>query len=273
MKQESKLVLVTGAANGIGLAITNFLIEKGDRVIATDIDKEALNKLSNIEGIFPVFMDVTDSKSIRDAVKTIEEAHDGLDGLVNNAGLFYGGPLVEFDEKDMEKIIAVNILGVFKVTKEFFPLLHKKKGRVVNIGSETGRFSFPLNGPYTMTKFALEAFSDSLRREIMFLDMKVVHIQAGAINTPLLDHTTRCYEACLENKQSLFKNLLQIVIKTCKKEMNKGASPRHMAKAVYKGLHKKHPRVRYRVKNNKTRRLLEFLPTVLVDKAMKKVLK
>lgn len=271
--QKQKTVLVTGAASGIGLAITNYLVAQGDHVIAVDINEKALNELNKSDLITPFVMDITKLSSITEVVKKIQKQFSRLDGLVNNAGIFVGGPLIEVVEKELEKILAVNVLGTYQVTKAMFPLLHKNKGRIVNIGSETGRFAYPLNGPYTMSKYALEAFSDSLRRELMFLDMKVIHLQLGAVKTPLLDDTLCCYTDNFDHENSLFKKQLKIVTDVCENEAKKGAEPEYIAKLVFKVLHKKRPRARYRVKNNKLRRLLEFLPTSLVDSAMKRILK
>ncbi len=273
MNKNSKTILVTGAASGIGLAITNFLVEKGDHVIATDFNEKALDLLSNIDSISTFYLDVTNPQSINDAFEKICEKFTTIDGLVNNAGIFVGGPLVEIRTEDLERIFAVNVIGVFNITKAFFPLLYPVKGRIVNIGSESGRFSYPLNGPYSMSKYALEAFSDSLRRELMFLDISVVHLQIGAVKTPLLHQTYTCFAEDNDVENSLFKKQLEQVIKVCEKEIDKGAEPETIAKVVYKALHKRKPKSRYKVKNDKLRRFLEFLPTSVVDTAMKKALK
>jgi len=273
MQKKKKTILVTGAASGIGLAITNYLVTQGDYVIAFDINEKALNDMKKSDLITPFVVDVTKISSINKAVEKIKKKFSGLDGLVNNAGIFVGGPLVEVDEKEVEKILRVNVLGPFQITKAVFPLLYEKKGRVINIGSETGRFAYPLAGPYTMSKYAIEAFSDSLRRELMFLDMKVIHFQIGAVNTPLLFDTYSCYNENFDHEKSLFKNQLKIVIKVCENEMKTGADPTHIAKIIHRVLHKRYPRARYKIKNNKLRRFLEFLPTLIVDSAMKRFLK
>ena len=147
MGKEQKIVLVTGAANGIGLTITEYLAQKGDHVIATDIDEKALNELKGRENISALLLDITSLQSIKEAKEKILEISEGLDGLVNNAGLFVGGPLIEVSEKEMQKIIDVNVIGTHKVTKALYPLILAKKGRIINIGSEAGRITFPLNGP------------------------------------------------------------------------------------------------------------------------------
>ncbi len=273
MSKIKKTILVTGAASGIGLAITNFLVEKGDHVIATDINKKGLDSLTNNSSVSTFYLDVTDSKSVNDAFEKISEKFPTIDGIVNNAGIFVGGPLVEIRTEDLERILAVNVIGVFNITRTFFPLLLPTRGRIVNIGSESGRFSYPLNGPYSMSKYALEAFSDSLRRELMFLDISVVHLQIGAVKTPLLQQTYACYAEKSDVENSLFKKQLERVLKVCENEIGKGTEPKTVAKAVYKALYTRKPKARYRIKNDKLRRFLEFLPTSLVDAAMKKALK
>jgi len=273
MAKKAKTVLITGAASGIGLAITEYLAQKGDKVIATDFNKEALAELNGRANITTFYLDVTDSKSISDVKDKISEIAQGLDGLVNNAGMFVGGPLVEMSEKDVEKIMDVNILGVFRVSKILFPLLLENKGRIINMGSEAGRISFPLNGPYSMSKYALEAFSDSLRRELMFLGIKVIHLQIGAVNTEFLKRTYSCYAEDLDIEKTLFPALIEKVIPTCEKEFDTCAEPEDIAKAVYRVLHKKRPKARYKIKNNKGRRLLEFLPSSLIDFAILKMFK
>ena len=273
MAKSKKFVLVTGAANGIGLAITEYLAEKGDFVFASDIDLETLKKLDGKQNITTVYLDVTDSDSIIKAIEEINKITDGLDVLVNNAGIFVGGPIIEVSEQDIAKIMNVNVVGVHKVTKLLFPLLLKKKGRIINIGSETGRIAFPLNGPYSMSKFALEAFSDALRRELMFLGIKVVHFQVGAMNTPFLERTYCCYTEDIDIEKTLFPNLINSVIPVCEKEQKKSGDPSLVGKKVYKVIHKRRPKARYKIKNNKLRRIVEFLPDSLIDFAMKNMFK
>jgi short-subunit dehydrogenase len=272
MAKSRKFVLVTGAANGIGLAITEYLAKKGDFVIASDIDEENLNRLKGRENIATVYLDVRNSESISKAVEEIRKITDGLDVLINNAGVFVGGPLLEVSEQDLAEILKVNVIGVHKVTKLVFPLL-KKNSRIINIGSETGRIAFPMNGPYSMSKFALEAFSDSLRRELMFLDMKVILFQVGAMNTSMLDRTYCCYAEEIDIEKTLFPKLVSSVISACEKEQRKSGDPSLVGKKVYKVIHKRRPKARYKIRNSKLRRMVEFLPDSLIDSAIKNMFK
>lgn len=261
MKRDSKIVLVTGAAHGIGQAITEYLALKGEVVIATDYDSEGLIKYASSEAIHSFVMDVTNLSSIQKTVEEVKKITDGIDCLINNAGLFFGGPLVEVELSDFEKIFDVNVLGFVRVTKAFFPLLKSRKGRVINMSSEVGRIAFPFNGPYSMTKYSIEAFTDSLRREFAFLGMKVTAIQPGAIRTSLPEKTAESYQKYLEDSE--FEDEMSRVWKVLEKE--KYADPKFIAKTVHKILHKKKLKIRYRVKNNKQRRLIEFLPSKMAD--------
>ncbi len=268
MKEKSKIVLVTGAAHGIGQAITEYLSQKGDFVIATDFDSEGLAKYNSKDKIHAIEMDVTNQDSIQKAVSEVEKLAGGIDCIVNNAGLFIGGPIVEVDFKDFLKLFDVNVLGYIRITQSFYPLLKANKGRVVNMSSEVGRIAFPFNGPYTMSKYAIEAFSDSLRREFQFLDMKVVIIQPGAIRTSLPEVTMKNYRKYMENSD--FKEVISRVWKVLETEIY--ADPIFVAKKVYKAVHKKKPKRRYKVKNNKQRGILEYLPVSWADFLIKNLI-
>lgn len=263
----SKIVLVTGASHGIGHSITKFLLSRGDVVIPTDLDSIGLKSFENQENSFPIPMDVTNVESIQTAVEKVKQKYGKIDGIVNNAGIFIGGPIVEVELSEYENIFSINVLGYVRVTKAFFPVL-RKGSRIVNVSSEVGRIAFPFNGPYTMTKYAVEAFSDSLRRELTYFDMKVSIIQPGSMQTQLGASTTDSYRHYC--KDSAFEKQINRVWKVLKKEGY--ADPIAVAKKTYNALHCKNPKNRYRVKNNRARRVLEFLPARWVDFIIKNVM-
>ena len=115
-----------------------------------------------------MFIDVTDGDAVAEAAKTVHSAigQQGLSGLVNNAGIVVGGPLelIQIDRLRMQ--LEVNLIGQVAVTQAFVPMLRQAKGRIVNMSSISGRVASPMIGPYAISKFGLEAFSDSLRREL-----------------------------------------------------------------------------------------------------------
>jgi NAD(P)-dependent dehydrogenase (short-subunit alcohol dehydrogenase family) len=124
-------------------------------------------------------LDVTVQEEVDAAVETVRKGGRGLHGLVNNAGVGSGGPLIELDEDDLRWLFDVNVFGVFKVTQAFAPLIIESKGRIATIGSISGILTWTGGGDYTMSKHAIEAFSDTLSLEMERFDVKASVIQPG----------------------------------------------------------------------------------------------
>ena len=174
-----KAVLVTGASSGIGLNIAKTLAANGYFVYAgarKQADLDALNKIPNIQALR---LDVTRQDEIDVAVETVRAGDRGLYGLVNNAGIVVTGPLAEIDEDELNWILNVNVVGVFRVTKAFAPLIIASKGRITNISSISGVLSGMFWGPYSMSKHAIEAYTDALAEEMALFDVKVSAINPG----------------------------------------------------------------------------------------------
>src|SRR5204862_4889771 len=114
-----------------------------------------------------------------------EETDDGVAGLVNNAGMAVGSPFEVVGLDDLRHQLEVNFVGQVAVTQAFLPLLRLARGRVVNVGSVGGRMALPFNGPYHASKYAMEAFTDSLRAELLPWGMRVVVVEPGTIDTPI----------------------------------------------------------------------------------------
>jgi len=162
---STKAILVTGASSGIGEQIALTLSQNGYYVYAgarKDKDLARLNKLPNMQSLR---LDVTKQSDIDAAVRKVQAEGRGLFGLVNNAGVFLFDPLIEVSEQDMQFIIDVNVMGPYRVTKAFAPLIIESKGRINTIGSVAGLFSGRLFGPYGISKFAVEAYSEALASE------------------------------------------------------------------------------------------------------------
>ncbi len=164
---EQKAVLITGASTGLGrvmaetLAATGYFVYAGAR---KDKDLKELTAIDNIQG---VRLDVNKQDQIDAAVKTISEAGRGLYGLVNNAGVVVVQPLIEIEEEDFDFQMNVNLYGPYRVTRAFAPLIIESKGRISVIGSISGTLSSATWGPYSMTKFAMEAYADALADLVM----------------------------------------------------------------------------------------------------------
>lgn len=179
-------VFITGASSGIGYDASLRMARRGWTTfggVRNDADADRLIEESN-GTITPITCDVTDSAQIDAARSTILSATGGsLTGLVNNAGIAVAGPIELVSASELRAQFDVNVFGHAAVTQAFIPALRAEGGRIVNISSVGGLFSPPLLGPYSMAKFALEAMSDSLRRELKPSGIKVSVIEPARIQT------------------------------------------------------------------------------------------
>ena len=134
-------------------------------------------------------LDVTDVDSVARCAREVTEALNGspLTALVNNAGVPVSGPIEFVDLAEVRAGLEVNVLGVIAVTQAFLPLLRASRGRIVNMSSVSGRVAHPFIGVYSATKFALEAISDALRRELLSAGVDVVLVEPGSVQTPIWD--------------------------------------------------------------------------------------
>ena len=177
---QQMAVLVTGASTGIGRLTTETLAAEGYFVYAGARKKEDLDALNKIPNVQAIRLDVTKQEEVDAAVATVREGGRGLYGLVNNAGIgARGGPLIEADENDIRWVLEVNVFGVIKVTQAFAPLIIESKGRITTVGSISGVLTWAGGGDYTMSKHAIEAFSDTLALEMDRFGVNASVIQPG----------------------------------------------------------------------------------------------
>ena len=176
---KPKTVLVTGASSGIGLRITEILSENGYLVYAGARKESDLKRLDGMKNVEAIKLDVTVQEDIDTAVKYVINQGRGLYGLVNNAGITMTGPLIEIPVSELEWLFNVNVYGPYRITQAFAPLLIESKGRIITTGSITGIFSGAFNGHYSMSKHAMEAFTDSLALEMERFGVKVSVIEPG----------------------------------------------------------------------------------------------
>ncbi len=248
-----KSVLITGASTGIGRECAIDLSRAGWRVFAgvrKTQDGEALRTTSG-DSVVPVILDVTDDKSIQQAAATVEEqlSGSGLDGLVNNAGITVQGPLEFVPLAMFDQQFQVNVIGQLAVTQAFLPLIRKNRGRIVFMGSESGRFTLPLLGPYSASKFALEAVATALRLELKPAGIRVALMEPGSAKTRIWDKATensgRIINAMPEQARQLYASELALLSKLPAR-MNKMAfSPKKVSKAVIHALTADRPKIRY----------------------------
>jgi NAD(P)-dependent dehydrogenase (short-subunit alcohol dehydrogenase family) len=174
-----KAVLVTGASTGIGRKITERLAAAGYFVYAGARKDTDLRELDAIDNVDALRLDVTKPEEIAAAVETVSKAGRGLYGVVNNAGVVIAGPLLQTKEEDFDFLFDVNVYGPYRITRAFSPLIIEAKGRIVNIGSISGTVSRRDLAAYSMSKHAIEAFTDSLAAEVAPLEVKVSVVEPG----------------------------------------------------------------------------------------------
>jgi NAD(P)-dependent dehydrogenase (short-subunit alcohol dehydrogenase family) len=243
-------VVVTGASTGIGEATAKHLAQLGYRVLAGVRNDADFERLRSVPGIDPVMLDITDEDHIAALVEFIDRTEPGgLHGLVNNAGIGTVGPIETMSMQQWRDIIAVNILGTVAITTALLPTLFKGRGRIVNIGSGGGRVAFPFFGPYTTSKFAMEGFTDALRREIGAHGVKVVCVEPGVVSSAIYDKSLGAsYERTArltpeQNKR--YKTRLDSAHNAAEDAKVNAKPPSVVAPAVAKALSARWPRTRY----------------------------
>jgi len=262
-------VVITGASSGIGWGAAKVMIAKGFRVFGSVRNEADASRLSREFGpaFTPLLMDVTDHAAVQAAASSVRDSLAGepLSGLVNNAGVAVPGPLLYLRPEELRRQFEVNVVGVLAVTQAFAPLLGirtKEPGRIVVVTSVGGRTGVPLLGAYCASKFALEGMTDSLRRELRMLGIRVVTIAPGAVATAMpekgaatdiSEFTQTPYAASLER--------LRAVSAT-----SGGLPPERLGEAIWKALTIRRPKARYVVTPTPVRNYLgEHLPVRLVD--------
>ncbi|MEH6591840.1 MAG: SDR family NAD(P)-dependent oxidoreductase [Halioglobus sp.] len=270
---DQKTVLITGATGGLGLITAKLLADNGWIVYAADCNEKALGSIQNHTNIVPIFMDVSERSSVEKAFFEYTKSHNHLDAIINFAGILRVGSISEMNESELEKLLNINVLGTFRVNQIFIPLLlEHRKGRVINISSETGwQSGGPFNGAYAMSKHAIEAYSDSLRRELMFLDIPVIKIQPGPFKTDMVKSIEINFSKAIESTVN-FKIPLTKTKEFALKEQVKAHSPDIIAQTVLTALNAKNPKAAYSVKADFSRTLLEYLPVSWADWILRKVL-
>jgi NAD(P)-dependent dehydrogenase (short-subunit alcohol dehydrogenase family) len=268
----SGVVLVTGASTGIGEATAFHLRELGfDPVAGVRRDEDA-ERLEG-HGLQTVRLDVTDEAQIAAAREAIGDGV--LAGLVNNAGVAVAAPLEYVPLDQFRQQLEVNLIGQVAVTQVFLPALRRAGGRIVNVSSIGGLVALPLLSPYNASKFALEAVSDSLRRELRPQGIDVIVIEPGGIKTPIWTKGNKLADEMISEMppeaERLYGRLVAGVRReTVKIERERGLSPRAVAEVIGTALTVERPRTRYVV--GREAKVRANLARLLPDRAMDRLI-
>jgi len=255
--REQKAVLITGATTGIGRVAAEQLASKGYFVYAGARKQADIDALNKIENVMAVRLDVTVQDEINAAVEQIRKEGRGLWGVVNNAGVNVVGPLIEFSDKDFDFLFDVNVRGVFSVTKAFAPLVIESKGRIVNISSVSGIGTGSAYGPYSMTKHAIEAFTDALAEEMESVGVSVAAVEPGNYSSAIgLTRCKRMLGKAEAAASQYWEEMMKEHIDYCKERVAPGykstaPEPIAVAEAIEQALFSESPKSRYLVVPNR----------------------
>lgn len=186
---NQKVAVVTGSSSGIGYETSLVLARNGFRTYATMRNLEKAKTISEVAkkeklDLHTIKLDVTDEKSVNDAIKTIKSYEGRIDVLVNNAGYGLIGSLEDLLMSEIKSQYETNVFGLIRVTQAVLPIMREQKnGIIVNVSSIVGKIAMPLSSPYIGTKFAVEGLSESISYDLAPLGIKVIIIEPGAIKT------------------------------------------------------------------------------------------
>jgi len=276
-------VLVTGVSTGIGRSIAEELLQSDFFVIGSVRKK---NDAKYLEDTYPdnfssVVFDVTKKDEIINAKQEVEEIlsqkKSYLSCIINNAGIAIGGPVRYLTVENFRQQFEVNFFGLIEVSKTFLDLLidsntHKMRNKIINIGSISGKRSYPFVGPYTSSKFALEGFTDAFRRELLIHNIDVVLIEPGPIRTPIWSKTPE-----IDNNPFIDTEYEKPLRKFTKGYLaigKKGFPPKVIGDKVVEIMNTNSPKTRYVITPNKIKNYLMpgFLPDRIVDRMIGKML-
>ena len=266
-------VIVTGASTGIGYTISKYLIERNYFVLGSVRKTEDAARLAKDFGeqsFKALLFDVTDEAAIEAARVEVAEfiGDQKLTALVNNAGIAVGGPLKYLSMEEVRQQMEVNVIGLLAVTQAFIPYLENpnRAGKIINISSVSGILVSPFTSLYSASKFAVEALTHGLRRELYFHGVTAISIQPGPIKTPIWD---KAMSFSGKYDHTEYGKVLEHMDRFIKKTEEGAIPPERVAAVVHRALTARRPRPTYLVmKGGFFARIISWLPHTWVDKLM-----
>jgi NAD(P)-dependent dehydrogenase (short-subunit alcohol dehydrogenase family) len=251
-----KVAIVTGSSTGNGFETSLLLAKNGFYTYATmrNIDKSTRIKEIAKKDSLPlevIQLDVTDDKSVIDAINVISNRQGRIDVLVNNAGYEHHGAVEELSIEEIKTQFETNFFGAVRVLKAVLPVMRKQRsGAIVNISSIGGKIGVPLNSAYVGSKFALEGFSESIKYELESFGIKVILIEPGAVNTNYLENSKQAQKAM--DPDSPYAEFSKKVSEGVRErfEHTNSSSPEQVAEVILAAIKSEKPNTRYLVGND-----------------------
>ncbi|OZM74360.1 dehydrogenase [Amycolatopsis antarctica] len=271
--EPRKLIVVTGASTGMGASTARELARQGFHVLAgvrRDQDADAIRS----PGIEPVILDITEPEQVAALVARVAEDERTLHALVNNAGIQVNAPVETMPMAQWRRVFEVNLFGHIAVTQALLPALLRGKGRVINISSVGGKVAMATYGAYAGAKFALEAVSDSLRREVAPLGVPVVVIEPGGVRTEIAGRgvaTANELAAGMTPEQDeRYGGLVKANNRLMASGTGSGVTAEAAALVIAKAVTTPRPRARYTIGRDSA--LITRLTRILSDRTLDRIL-
>jgi NADP-dependent 3-hydroxy acid dehydrogenase YdfG len=248
--EPSKAVLVTGCSSGIGHATAARLAQEGWTVYASARKPDSIADLAE-QGCKTLALDVTDEQSMSAAVEEVTAAEGAVGVLINNAGYSQSGAVESIPIDEVRRQFETNVFGLLRMCQLTLPGMREQGwGKVVNMGSMGGRFTFPGGGLYHATKYAIEAISDAMRFEVRGFGVDVILIEPGLITTGFGGVASDSVDSAGEDSPyaSFNRRVAERTEGAYKGPLMKlGGGPDAVAKAIAGALKSSHPKARYPV--------------------------
>jgi short-subunit dehydrogenase len=245
MRKNRDVVIITGASSGIGKYLGSFLAEQGYKVYGTSRHPEHDKSVSDNEDVFfkVIKLDITDEKSVDAAINDVIIKEGKIDILINNAGSGLAGAIEDTSLDEMKRQFDVGLFGVHSMCRKVLPFMRSQgKGLIINIGSVAGLISLPFQSMYSSSKFALEAYTESLRIELKPHGIRATVVEPGDTKTSFSKN--RLFSEQSKSVDSAYFDRFKKSIAVMENDEANAPGPQKVVKAIYSIINKKNPPVR-----------------------------
>lgn len=270
-----ELIVISGASTGIGAATARALASRGFHVLA-GVRRQQDADAIRAERIEPVMLDITKDEHVDALATRVDGDAQGraLRAVINNAGIEVNAPLEVLPMETWREQFEVNVFGHVRVTRALLPALRKSRGRIVSISSVGAELALPIYGAYAGSKAALEAVSDSLRREVSAQGVQVVIVQSGGVKTPMADKSgplsLDLAKTMNDEHTRLYGNLIESTVKFQSSFLRRAITADMAASKIARITTTRRPRTRYNLGPDAalTLPLGRILPARMIDRAV-----
>lgn len=264
--EKETVILITGCSSGIGRELCKVLCEKGYIVVATAREMEPLKDLN---AALKLSLDVTKEESISTAINEVIARFKKIDILINNSGYSIRGALEEINVDSAKGMFNVNVFGIINMIQAVVSEMRKKgSGKIINIGSISGKFVQPINGAYCASKYAVEALSDAMRLELHNFNIQSTVMELGPTKTNFFKTMANNSKELMSNTNSLYSNFYESDERY--RDKQKLTSSKQAAEAIADIILKKRIKSRYKVAVPFSYNMAVHLPDFLREYIMKK---